>query len=229
MNLDTSFDAQLLNLKSLNWLPWIGDNFHLKKVLLVGESHYDDGEGWLIHREATRNFVNNQGLNSHNPDFKNRRLFQNIEKTLLEKEDSSFEERQKIWRQVAYFNLVQRLLPTSTDRPTEEDYDKGWEKFLNVVDILKPSVCIKYGYEGIGRLGFLLNNFDNGWTRDDVQEFYTKPYCVNITKGDYHLKIIFVHHPTGAHGFDFQEWAEHIRNNFPTIATLIDVQLKNKG
>lgn len=75
MLLDTSYDNQFTTLTDLNWLPWIGDNFQNKKALLVGESHYDDNDGWLIYKNATRNFINNQGLNSHNPDFKNRLFF----------------------------------------------------------------------------------------------------------------------------------------------------------
>lgn len=220
MLLDSSFDSKFSTLKDLNWLPWIGENFIKKKVLLIAESHYDDNDGWLNYNNATRNFVNNQGLNSHNPDFKNRRLFQQIEKTLLNRETSTFDERNKIWTSVAFFNLVQRLLPSSGDRPNDEDYDKGWLNFLNVVDILKPEVCIKYGYEGIGRLGYLLNNYDIGWTRDDVQEFYTKPYCINLTKDNYKLRIIFTYHPTGSRGFYYDEWAAHIQNKYPNINSI---------
>ena len=221
MHLDTSYDNQFSTLADLNWLPWVGDNFRNKKVLIVGESHYDDNDGWLIYNDATRNFVNNQGLNSHNPDFRNRRFFQQIEKTLLNKETSSFEERSTIWRNVAFFNLVQRLLPSSGDRPNDEDYDKGWRNFLKVVDIIKPDICIKYGYDGVGRLGYLLNNYDTGWTRDDVQEFYTKPYCINLTKGNYKLRIIFTYHPTGSRGFYFDEWATHIQSKFSNLNTLL--------
>ncbi|MES1181835.1 MAG: hypothetical protein ABUL44_03480, partial [Flavobacterium sp.] len=126
MFIDTSYDNYFATLPELNWLPWVGDNYRSKKVLLVGESHYDDNDGWLIYNTATRNFVNNQGLNSHNPNFKNRHFFQQIEKTLLNKEASSYEERSAIWRNVAFLNLVQRLLPSSNDRPNDKDYDHGW-------------------------------------------------------------------------------------------------------
>lgn len=220
MLLDTSFDNQFATLKDLNWLPWIGQSFKNKKVLLVAESHYDDNDGWLIYKNATRNFVNNQGLNSSNPDFKNRLLFQQIERTLLNKETSTLDERYKIWTSVAFFNLVQRLLMSSGERPNDKDYDKGWRNFLDVVGILKPEVCIKYGYDGIGRLGYLLNNYDTGWTRDDIKEFYTKPYCVNLTKDNYKLRIIFTYHPTGSRGFHYDEWGAHIHDKYPTIKSV---------
>lgn len=111
-------------------------------------------------------------------------------------------------------------MPSSADRPNDEDYNKGWRNFLNVVDILKPEVCIKYGYEGIGRLGYLLNNYDTGWTRDDIQEFYSKSYCINLSKDNYKLRIIFTYHPTGSRGFYYDEWAAHIQNKYPNINSI---------
>lgn len=222
MDLDTSFDLQFEHLSELNWLPWVGKNYKGKKVLLIGESHYDDEDGWLYLKDATRKFVNNQGLNSNNPDFKNRRIFQQIEKTLLNKEMSSLEEREAIWTSVSYYNLVQRLLPSRKERPTDEDYDLGWRIFLDVVEILKPEVCIKYGYDGIGRLGNLLNLYDTGWKRDNVMEFYNKPYCINLTKNDFKLKIVFTPHPTGSFAFDYITWAEHIRQNYSKIEHIFE-------
>lgn len=220
MNLEKVYDKEFSSLAHLNWLPWVGTNYHENKVLLIGESHYDDHDDWLIFKDATRNFVNNQGLNSQNPDFKNRKFFQQIEKTLLNESSSTFEQRERLWNNVAFYNLVQRLLPSIKDRPTDDDYDKGWLNFLDILTILKPSICIKYGYEGIGRLGYLLNNFEIDWKRDNIQEFFTKPYCINLTKDDYQVKIIFIHHPTGSFGFDFEKWFRHIKSNYPNVDAL---------
>lgn len=220
MLLDTSYDNEFTTLKELNWLPWIGKNYRDTKILLVGDSHYDDYDEWLIYKDATRKFVNNQGLNSHNPDFKNRRFFQQIEKTLLNRDASTLEERNRLWNNIAFYNLVQRLLPSVKERPNDNDFDTGWRTFLDIANIIQPEICIKYGYDGIGRLGYLLNNFDTGWTRDDVQEFYNKPYCINLTKDNHKMRIIFTYHPTGSFGFDYEEWANHISNKFPQVNTL---------
>lgn len=221
MDLDNSHDTQFVALPDLNWLPWIGENYQNKKVILIGESHYDDLDGWLIYKDATRHFVQNQGLNSQNPDFRNRRLFQGIEKVLLNKDKSSFEERNKLWKNVGFYNLVQRLLPSRKDRPTDDDYDPAWSNFLNLLDIIKPKICIKFGYEGIGRLGYLLNNSDTEWARDNIKEFYDKPFCINLTKNDYKVRIIYTHHPL-SRGFDYKKWAIHVRNHFPDVDSLFD-------
>lgn len=222
MHLDNSYDSSFATLPHLNWLPWIGPGYQKNKVLLVGESHYDDGEGWLIYKHATRAFVNNQGLSSHNPDFRNRKFFQQIEKTLLNNSTSTFEQREKLWNNVGFYNLVQRLLSSNADSPHEKDYDTGWRNFLEVASVIKPTICIKYGYEGIGRLGYLLNNYDTGWIRDNIDEFYTKPFCINLTNGDHKMRIVFTHHPTGSFGFDYEQWAEHIKKNFPDVDMLFN-------
>jgi hypothetical protein len=217
--METSFDDKFSTVPDLNWLPWVAPHFKEKRVLILGESHYDDGDDWLIYKNATREFVKNQGLNSQNPAFKRRGFFQKIEQTLLNKKDSSYEEREKLWNNVAFYNLIQRLLPTSKDRPTQEDYDTAWKVFLHVADILKPRVCIKYGVEQNGRLGYLLNNSDTGWDRDNVKEFFDKPFCFNLTKGNHKMRIILVYHPS-AYCFDYTEWDKHIRNQFPDVDSL---------
>jgi hypothetical protein len=214
MLIDNRYDSAFSALPDLNWLPWIGKNYSREKILIVAESHYDDQDMWLLSKDATRNLVNNQGLD---PNFKPLNLFAQMEKTLLNKNIVNLEERTKVWTSVAFYNLVQRLLPSPKERPEDEDYDRGWRNFLEVAEILKPSVCIKYGYDGIGRLGHLLNNFNTGWSRDNAGEFYQRPFCINLSKDGYKLRIIFTYHPSYRGGFDYAEWAVHIRHHYPQI------------
>jgi hypothetical protein len=221
MNFDHSFDDKFAVLSNLLWKPWVGENYQKNKVLLIAESHYDDDENWLDKPDATRKMVNNQGLNSQNPKYSSRKIFQGIEQTLLAKKTSTLDERDKLWKNVAFYNLIQKLLPSSTARPTDNDFDIGWSVFIEIANILKPAICIKYGYTGIGRLGLLLNSNDTGWKKDSDLEFKERPYCINLTSKEGHkMKIIFTHHPTGARGFNFAVWANHIKNHWPTPTNL---------
>lgn len=80
----TKFDDTLKKVENLKWLPWIGADYQKTNLLIVGESFYDDGEGWPeSDPEAPRSLVKNQGLNSKNPDFSNRKLFDAVEKIIL--------------------------------------------------------------------------------------------------------------------------------------------------
>lgn len=213
----TDFDEQLENVPNLKWLPWVGLNFRKTGLLLLGESFYEDGDGWLDDKLAIRNFVYNQGLSSFKPECSNRKFFQVIEKTVLKQPNTNFKERENFWTSSAYFNLVQRILPRRKYRPLNTDYDLGWTTALNVSEILQPKICIKLGKEGIGRLGYKMANENPGWTFHK-DEFNKKPYYViNLSKGNYQLKIIFINHPTGSFGFDYELWADIINNVVPDL------------
>src|SRR5215203_4745678 len=99
-------------------------------------------------------------------------------------------------------------------RPTHADFATGWATYLNLIEILKPCVCIKFAYAGIGQLGGYLNTHDTDW-KSNVKEFFNKEkFVIHLTKGDYTLKNIFVHHPTGARGYKYEKWAELIRSEY---------------
>ncbi len=217
----TSYDADFNSIKRLNWLPWVGDNFDKTKILILGDSHYDDNDGWLIYNNATREFVKNQGLNSHKPEFQKRQFFNQIEKMALDQPQTSYEDRMNFWNSVIFLNLVQRLLPSRQERPTDIDFDESWESFLEVATLLKPKYCIKLGIDGIGRLGNYLNEVQTDWKRDDVQEFYKKPYAINLTNHDHKMKIIFINHPTGSRSFKIEEWTKFIKKEIPDLKKLI--------
>lgn len=214
MNVNCKFDEEILKISNLKWLPWIGPNYENKRIVLMGESHYDDGDDWLDEMDATRWFVQNQHPSIANVSVS--RIFKTIEKTLLNQNESTLKERETIWNGVIYMNLVQRLLSSIEERPNDEDYENGWKVFLRLVEIVQPEIVIKFGYEGIGRLGYLMAHDNMGWS-SNVDEFYEKPYMINLSKGETKVRIIFTHHPTGSRGFKYEVWNEHIKNYFPKI------------
>lgn len=217
-----SYDKEFIKVNDLKWMPWIGCNYPKSELLLLGESFYEDGEEWLDDKLATRDFVSNQGLCSFKPEFSKRPFFNVIEKTLLNQEKSNLIEREKFWTSTAFFNLVQRILPTrlDKDRPKTDDFDVGWKVALKVAEILRPKICIKLGIDGIGRLGHKMANDNQGWI-SDPKEFYKKPHIINICKNNYHLKIIFINHPTGSYGYNYRYWASIISQTVPELDTLL--------
>lgn len=218
----TKFDDTLKKVENLKWLPWIGADYQKTNLLIVGESFYDDGEGWPeSDPEAPRSLVKNQGLNSKNPDFSNRKLFDAVEKIILNQDKSSFEERDKIWTSVAYMNQVQRVLENRDSRPNEDDYDISWPVILNVAEIIQPKVILKIGVESIGRLGSLIANGNKEW-KITIDGFNTKPErIIGLKKNNLEIKIIAIHHPTGSYGFDVVYWTKIINDNYPEIKELL--------
>ncbi|MBF9236618.1 hypothetical protein I2I05_04340 [Hymenobacter sp. BT683] len=210
----TSFDDSLSTVSGLNWLPWIGEKFPQTGVLLVGESFYEDGDGWLSQKDATRKLVENHGLNSFQAKFAKSRFFRNTESTLLAQPTSSFAERERVWTSVSYLNLVQQPMASRKIRPTVEDFDLGWQVLLDVAKIIQPQVCIRLGIAGIGRLGHLLATKTTGWQYDSG-DFKKRPLVINLRHGDYRLKIVCVNHPSGSFGYKYQAWAKVIIEAIP--------------
>jgi len=222
----TKFDDNLLKVDNLKWLPWIGVNYQNTNLLIVGESFYNDEDGWPENDpEAPRNFVKNQGLNSEDPNFSNRKLFNNVEQILLNQDKSSYIERGKIWASVAYMNQVQKALENSKSRPNDNDFDLGWKVVLDVAEITQPKVIVKLGVDGIGRLGYLMANGYKGW-ETTIDGFRTSPErIIGLRKDDFKMKIVAIHHPTGSrsnYGYEF--WANIVQMHYPELDQLLKVK-----
>ena len=203
----THFDDQLVLIPGLTWLPWVGEQYASTGVLLIGESFYSDGTGWLTRNDAVRHLVNNQGLHSELLQFSKSRLFRNVERTLLAKSTSSFAEREKIWTSVGYLNLVQRVMASIKERPTAQDFDNGWRVLLEVASVLRPQVCIRLGIAGIGRLEHLLAAGKVDW-QYTASEFRKRPLVLHLQRGGCQVKLICINHPSGSFGYQHKKWSQ---------------------
>jgi hypothetical protein len=210
--LNNSHDDALTNVVGLNWLPWIGCRYpETDGMLLLGESFYEDGQGWLSKKDATRHLVHNQGLHSHQPQFSKSRFFRNVERTILNQPQTSFTDRELLWTSVAYFNLVQRPMSSIKERPTARDLDLGWHVFLEVAKIIKPQICVRLGITGIGRLGRLLATKTTGWQYEST-EFSKRPLIIKLRHEDYSLQLVCINHPSGNRGYNYREWSKIVQN-----------------
>src|SRR5690606_37188786 len=125
------------------------------------------------------------------------------------------DERKNLWNSVSYWNLVQRLLDSrnKTDRPKDVDFDLGWNLFFEIYEILEPKYCLVLGKAPYGRLGNYLNNCQNEWQALS-SELYPNEKIFKLKNKDKSLTLIFINHPSGSPGFDFQKWANIFHNEF---------------
>lgn len=210
-NLSRNFDDHFNLIEDLSWLPWVGVDYPTSRIMIIGESHYEDGDYWQEgNRDTTRIHVSTSF--EGNPA----KLRMIIEKVILGKELSTQDERERIWRSCVYLNLVQRLLKNSTGDLKHEDLLMGWNKFFQLVDILKPDYCLVLAKGMSGSLGEYLNTNDTGWDRN-IQEFYEKEKVINLRRDDEMLKLLFINHPTGSRGFDYLRWSDLIEHESPEI------------
>ncbi len=203
------------SIDGLYYYPWIGNKFN-GKLLIVGDSFYDDGDDWMWDKNAPSLMVKNQGLNS--TEFPSRRLFNVIEK-LIFKREINYEERENFWNNSAYWNLAQRPMKSRVERPNDCDLDLGWNAFLKLIEILKPQMVLKLAIHGSGYFGHVLR-VNNSWDFDP-DKFYEKPLCVDLERHGIKVKLLAINHPTGSIGFKIETWSEIISSNFPSLTDLI--------
>jgi len=216
-NLLTDFDEQLKRIENLKWLPWIGQFYNKTRTVILGESQYEDGDEWQEDNiDATRILIGKRFYGSRG------KIYSNAEKVLLSLDNPTQSQGNFLWKSVAYWNLVPRLMSTRDERPSDTDFDNGWKLFLNTVEVLnpKPTTCIVLGKSSCGRLGYHLNNNDTSWDRN-VPEFYAEEKIINLSKNGHQLKLIFINHPSGSFGFDYQYWAKLIADNEPNLRQLL--------
>jgi len=215
--LDKSYDEELKLIKTLKWRPWIGEKYIDKKILIVGDSHFEDGDDWQEKNEdATRIIINACIMDKTSIKRGTSKIHTSIERVFYNKKNVSIEESIKLWQASAYFNLVQVLMHSSSTPPTTEQIDTGWETFLDVAKILRPSVCIKCGLRGFGRLGYVLNNKKKEWNFSH-KEFLSNPKILNLSYEGHKMTIVFIKHPSGRGGFSFKDWGDILHHQFPDL------------
>jgi hypothetical protein len=154
--LDRSFDSAFRALELL-WLPWVGCGYRDTPVrtIVLGESVYvsksedrEKTEASVRREESLRDRHLTKGLADKFARGSSKRAFlAYFERTVLRKSKVPANERQRLWSDVAYLNLVLRPMKTSNHRPNERDYADGWPKFLQVAAVLEATRCIVYGLE----------------------------------------------------------------------------------
>ena len=159
--LDISLDEKFTKINSFTWLPFIGKEYFTSenKTLILGESHYvplDEDPEFYLDKTWTRQFILKEGLQIKpwNQSEKKNNLIREIEKTLIGRLNNDF------WQNVAYFNLIQRLLPSinGQDRPTYIDIKNGLELFKNIINLFNPDKIIFCGIEASKHFKHLLND-----------------------------------------------------------------------
>lgn len=208
----TNFDTDFDEIKKLKWFPWIGKNYSKNGLLILGESHYEDGDEWQEGNKLTSRIITEKRYDNTIGKWT---LHNNVEKSVLNSSEVSLNERRKFWDSVTYFNLVQRLLDSRerTDRPTDDDFDEGWEVFLNVIEVLEPRFVLVLGKASYGRLGYYLNNCQKDWIKEENIS-NTNEKIFNLKKNDRKMKMVFINHPSGSFGFNYKKWAALIDEEF---------------
>lgn len=230
----TNTYEELFNeVKGLTWLPWVGYNYNENRLLLVGESHYAQGDNgkedldcynsFLADKNATISIVEDV-FNGSDWNF-----FKNTHYALT---GSDNVDREAFWRNVAFYNFIQRPMNTTGDRPSAIDYKSGWKVFFEMLKVIKPTHCIFLGSSAADHLWALVEKNDDiefikdkcdleRWDRQ-IGRFWGK--VGHLEYDDVCTDITFIRHPSAF--FSKDKWHEYLMEKAGPI--LENLQRKTK-
>lgn len=183
--------------------PWIGDDYQAakkfgKRVMILGEAHYQWEESITPYPELTRTAISDQVNAVYTYAFWTRV----VSAFLGHKPDLT--EKQELWRSVAFYNYIQESAGFGPRvRPTPEMWTRSEPGFAEVLQEHAPQVLIVLGYQ-------LWNNIpDLGGTPDKPIHGapQTQTWRYPLDKGGTCLAYA-IKHPSS--GFTGSAWQPHI-------------------
>ena len=217
----TEFDFQLkqIQINGLTWLPWIGKEYSKGDALILGESHYCYGnftpEDIEHNRDETRIVIDyfvKSGRDAGN-QYKTYEPMETIIGNTITHNDC-----EKIWHQIAYMNLIQKCMTSNDKRPHWQQFLDGWLVVLQVVNVLRPGICIcfssdkKLNRANFNRLEEFKDNVSFNYSILPNADTDSKiSNCIVSTPGkitidNYNCRVIFIQHASRIKGNGFQAW-----------------------
>lgn len=138
---------------SYYFIPWEGDRYRKgyvrgKRLLLLGESHYDMAGRAKPGRDFTVRVVKALGLAHEKKHPYWTKLAQ-----IVTGEGAADIDREGFWQEVAFYNYVQECVGSGPRiRPTEEHWKAAEDPFFEALDELRPHFILVLGKELWDRL-----------------------------------------------------------------------------
>lgn len=213
---------------NLKWLPWVGDRFnslsHVKKLLIVGESHYHDKTPASIEKHNspafTREVIEELAIERC---YYGTKIFPNLHRALFRNDDF---DSSTFWNLVSFYNFIQRPMETNKGRPSYNDFYDSWIPFLEIVKTLKPKNCLFIGTSAADSFTNALQ--DTEFTSDGVirEDFISNAYAKTAVIRDNdenETKLIFIRHTSQM--FSWSKWNEYLQKTIPNELNWLSKQL----
>jgi hypothetical protein len=189
-------------LKKVFFRPWIGDNYSAgfcgRRVLVLGESHYQWDQGVDAYEELTNDCIREQIDGEWSKSF-----WTNIVITFLNR-NPTLEDKSEFWHSVVFYNYVQEFAGFGPRiSPTSEMWLASEPAFWEVLDLLRPQSIIVLGYRlwsnlpDIGDRGPHISTAPQEWT-----------WWYPLGKSVLRALAYGIRHP--ASGFSGRAWHPHV-------------------
>lgn len=223
---DKRFDSQFDKVANLVHYPWVGSGYASapKRVLIMGDSHYtidrntkefcqEEYDRCITDKEYTREII---GCEIKNPGSWSFHKY--LEKTFLDEANMNVE---AFWNKVASYNFIQEPMKSINEKPSHADCETAWKCFADVIQIIKPNVCIFFGLrnkEGI-------NILDEKNVKYSIKDFDTKvnnswPMVGDLKFEDgYKLPFYMIHHTSRF--YSPQLWHDFLNKEIPEVVSFL--------
>lgn len=183
-----------------------------KRVLVLGESHYcaneTDANLYLTQR-VIEDLISPQTLAEWKEKWEYyKNTYTKFERALVGKKVSVGDEKQSLWKHVAFYNYVQRALTGPRKRPTASDFNDSKAAFFAVLDVLEPDFVIAWGKRLYANLP---NEGQQGKDIEievDGKHYSYETWIYTITSGK-QIPVLGIRHPASA--FSWKFWIHVIR------------------
>jgi len=198
------------NVNGLSWYPWVGKNYFSlplpQRILLVGESHYyktKDQE--IIYRNNRYSTIECIEESAINEDWDNN-TYRYLNYVLKRNNKKSNED---IWNMYAYYNFVQSAVEKK-DRPSFDDFYSGWPVFIEIIETLKPCICIFIGVAALGTYNVYMEEAEIAHEKVQMTQKISRTWArkANISVAGHETMIIGIQHTSQY--FAYEEWIEYI-------------------
>lgn len=212
--METNFDKELISVKNLKWLPWVGDKFSSltndKRLLIIGESHYHDTSPESIAQHDSTTFtrlvIEELAIERF---YYGTKIFPNLHRAIFRNDEF---DSQAFWDLVSFYNFVQRPMVTNKGRPTYEDYYSSWFIFFDIIKILKPRTCLFLGTSAAGAFNHAVQGTgfktDGIIFEETISDVYARSAIISDST-DFQIQILFIRHPSQM--FSWSKWNDFLR------------------
>ncbi|MDM1370764.1 hypothetical protein [Myroides marinus] len=186
-------------MSKVKFLPWVGtayqDGINGKCVLVLGESHYCANEIDAVPTLTQEIIKDLFDSNSPHEGYKN--TYTKFAKALVGT-DISFEDKERIWNSVAFYNYVQEPISGARVAPTDKQFRDSDEAFFEILEQLQPDYIIAWGqrlYDNLPNVGFLAKSL-----KVSPEELY-EVWCYTVSSGR-NIPLLRITHPSAAFSWD---------------------------
>ena len=220
---DKQFDSQFDKVANLTHYPWIGSDYASapKRVLIMGHSHYAKDGKEFSQEEYDRNISDKEytrGIISCAIEKGGWNFHKNLQKTFLYEDMKAHD----FWSKIASYNFIQEPMKEVVANASQSCNEIAWKCFADVVQIIKPDICIFVGLKYEKGMNALDGENIKHFIKDfDIIINRSKPKFGELQfKDGYKLPFYMIHHTSML--YSPQLWHDFLNKEIPEVVSFLD-------